>query len=59
MIFKTIEMLFINPTKLTQVHVDIKRKVVSTPAYMCDTKVHLIHDGVGNMVKNVLQLVNN
>jgi len=45
--------------EVTDVHVDTKHKVVSTPAYMCDTKVHLIHDGVGNMVRNVLQLVNN
>ncbi len=38
-------------------HVDTKNKVVTTPAYMCQTDVHLIHDGVGKMVADVLALV--
>lgn len=38
-------------------HVDSKNKVVTTPAYMCQTDVHLIHDGVGKMVADVLALV--
>jgi len=42
---------------VTDVHVDTKHKVVTTPAYMCEAKVHLIYDGVGKMVKNVLELV--
>lgn len=41
---------------VTEAHVDRKNKVVTTPAFMCDTKLHLIFDGIGAMVKNVLKL---
>ncbi|TRY97238.1 hypothetical protein DNTS_013724 [Danionella cerebrum] len=37
-------------------HVDPKNKVVTTPAFMCDTKLHLIFDGIGAMVNDVLKL---
>ncbi|KAK2850277.1 hypothetical protein Q7C36_009060 [Tachysurus vachellii] len=37
-------------------HVDPKNKVVTSPAFMCDTKLHLIFDGIGSMVKDVLKL---
>lgn len=39
-----------------EAHVDQKNKVVTTPAFMCDTKLHLIFDGIGAMVKDVLKL---
>jgi len=39
-----------------EVHVDQSNKIVTTPAYMCDTKVHEIHDGIGKMVQAVLSL---
>ncbi|XP_059896015.1 glutamine amidotransferase-like class 1 domain-containing protein 3, mitochondrial isoform X2 [Gadus macrocephalus] len=39
-----------------EAHVDHKNKVVTTPAYMCETKLHLIFDGIGAMVTNVLKL---
>uniref|UniRef100_A0A8C5KLS6 Glutamine amidotransferase like class 1 domain containing 3A n=1 Tax=Jaculus jaculus TaxID=51337 RepID=A0A8C5KLS6_JACJA len=37
-------------------HVDQKNKVVTTPAFMCETALHHIHDGIGVMVKKVLEL---
>uniref|UniRef100_A0A8C7EDU4 DJ-1/PfpI domain-containing protein n=1 Tax=Nothoprocta perdicaria TaxID=30464 RepID=A0A8C7EDU4_NOTPE len=37
-------------------HVDTKNKVVTTPAFMCETELHNIFDGIGAMVKNVLKL---
>jgi len=43
--------------EVTEAHVDEANKIVTTPAYMCDTAVHLIHDGIGEMVSNVIKLV--
>uniref|UniRef100_A0AAR2K2Y4 DJ-1/PfpI domain-containing protein n=1 Tax=Pygocentrus nattereri TaxID=42514 RepID=A0AAR2K2Y4_PYGNA len=37
-------------------HVDPKNKVVTSPAFMCDTKLHHIFDGIGAMVRDVLKL---
>lgn len=42
---------------IKEIHVDENNKIVTTPAYMCDTKVHEIHDGVGKMVQAVLKLI--
>ncbi|XP_020851630.1 putative glutamine amidotransferase-like class 1 domain-containing protein 3B, mitochondrial isoform X2 [Phascolarctos cinereus] len=42
--------------EVTEAHVDIKNKVVTTPAFMCETALHLIFDGLGIMVQNVLKL---
>lgn len=39
-----------------EAHVDQKNKVVTTPAFMCDTALHHIHDGIGAMVRKVLEL---
>ena len=47
--------LFLNICQ--EIHVDTKNKVVTTPAFMCETKVHEIHDGIGKMVQAVLSLV--
>lgn len=41
---------------VTEAHVDQKNKVVTTPAFMCETALHHIHDGIGAMVKKVLEL---
>uniref|UniRef100_A0A4W2F2W0 DJ-1/PfpI domain-containing protein n=1 Tax=Bos indicus x Bos taurus TaxID=30522 RepID=A0A4W2F2W0_BOBOX len=41
---------------VTEAHVDQKNKVVTTPAFMCDTALHHIHDGIGAMVRKVLEL---
>uniref|UniRef100_S4R7Q7 Glutamine amidotransferase class 1 domain containing 3 n=1 Tax=Petromyzon marinus TaxID=7757 RepID=S4R7Q7_PETMA len=37
-------------------HVDTKNKVVTTPAFMCETDYHHIFDGIGAMVLAVLNL---
>lgn len=39
-----------------EAHVDQKNKVVTTPAFMCEAKLHLIFDGIGVMVRDVLKL---
>ncbi|KAM6986085.1 glutamine amidotransferase-like class 1 domain-containing protein 3, mitochondrial isoform 2-T2 [Aplochiton taeniatus] len=39
-----------------EAHVDQKNKVVTSPAFMCETQLHLIFDGIGAMVSNVLKL---
>uniref|UniRef100_A0A8D2DTJ0 Glutamine amidotransferase class 1 domain containing 3 n=1 Tax=Sciurus vulgaris TaxID=55149 RepID=A0A8D2DTJ0_SCIVU len=41
---------------VTEAHVDQKNKVVTTPAFMCETALHHIYDGIGAMVKEVLEL---
>ncbi|XP_036302018.1 glutamine amidotransferase-like class 1 domain-containing protein 3, mitochondrial isoform X2 [Pipistrellus kuhlii] len=41
---------------VTEAHVDQKNKLVTTPAFMCETALHHIHDGIGAMVKKVLEL---
>lgn len=43
-------------TSTHEAHVDQKNKVVTTPAFMCETALHHIHDGIGAMVKKVLEL---
>jgi len=40
-----------------EIHVDENNKVVTTPAFMCETKIHEIHDGVGKMVQAVLKMI--
>jgi enhancing lycopene biosynthesis protein 2 len=37
-------------------HVDGKNKVVTAPAYMCETAVHEVFDGIGKMITEVLKL---
>lgn len=44
------------PNSVHEAHVDQKNKVVSTPAFMCETALHHIHDGIGAMVTQVLEL---
>ncbi|XP_048370792.1 glutamine amidotransferase-like class 1 domain-containing protein 3, mitochondrial [Sphaerodactylus townsendi] len=39
-----------------EVHVDVKNKLVTTSAFMCNAPIHTIYDGVGKMVKEVLKL---
>lgn len=43
-------------TSVHEAHVDQKNKLVTTPAFMCETALHHIHDGIGAMVKKVLEL---
>lgn len=40
-----------------ETHVDKNNKIVTTPAYMCETGLHDIFDGIGKMVADVLKLV--
>ncbi|XP_062997810.1 glutamine amidotransferase-like class 1 domain-containing protein 3, mitochondrial [Elgaria multicarinata webbii] len=39
-----------------EIHVDVKNKLVTTSAFMCNAPIHEIYDGVGKMVKEVLKL---
>ncbi|CAG2190030.1 Glutamine amidotransferase-like class 1 domain-containing protein 3A, mitochondrial,Glutamine amidotransferase-like class 1 domain-containing protein 3B, mitochondrial,ES1 protein homolog, mitochondrial [Mytilus edulis] len=41
---------------VTDVHVDEKNRIITTPAYMCETALHEIFDGIGKMVTGVLKL---
>lgn len=43
--------------EVTEAHVDEVNKIVTTPAYMCETAVHHIYDGIGEMIANVMKLV--
>lgn len=39
-----------------EVHVDVKNKLVTTSAFMCNAPIHEVFDGIGAMVKAVLEL---
>lgn len=39
-----------------EIHVDEQNKVVTTPAFMCETKVHEIHDGIGKMIEKIMKM---
>ncbi|XP_054852615.1 glutamine amidotransferase-like class 1 domain-containing protein 3, mitochondrial [Eublepharis macularius] len=41
---------------VNEVHVDVKHKLVTTSAFMCNAPIHAIYDGIGKMVKEVLKL---
>lgn len=41
---------------VSESHVDVKNKIVTTPAFMCETAIHEVFDGVGTMVDGVLKL---
>ncbi|XP_020651555.3 glutamine amidotransferase-like class 1 domain-containing protein 3, mitochondrial isoform X1 [Pogona vitticeps] len=41
---------------VNEVHVDIKNKLVTTSAFMCNAPIHEIYEGVGKMVAEVLKL---
>lgn len=40
----------------SEAHVDDANKVVTAPAYMCETGVHEIFDGIGKMIDGVIKL---
>lgn len=48
--------MLISLTALHEAHVDNTNKIVTTPAFMCETELHHIFDGIGAMIKNVLRL---
>ncbi len=39
-----------------EAHIDKANKVVTTPAFMCETAVHEIYDGIGQMISNVISM---
>ncbi|XP_077583854.1 glutamine amidotransferase-like class 1 domain-containing protein 3, mitochondrial [Stigmatopora nigra] len=41
---------------VSQSHVDRQNKLVTTSAFMCDAPIHEVFDGIGSMVKGVLEL---
>ncbi|NWI53266.1 GAL3A protein, partial [Calyptomena viridis] len=41
---------------VTEIHVDTRNKLVTTSAFMCNAPIHDIHDGIGNMVREVVRL---
>ncbi|NWW68976.1 GAL3B protein, partial [Ifrita kowaldi] len=43
-------------SQVSEAHVDARNRLVSTSAFMCNAPIHDIHDGVGNMVREVLRL---
>ncbi|XP_052834326.1 glutamine amidotransferase-like class 1 domain-containing protein 3, mitochondrial, partial [Octopus bimaculoides] len=42
---------------VTEAHIDINNRIVTAPAFMCETAVHEVFDGIGEMVTGVLKLV--
>lgn len=42
---------------VNEIHVDEQNKVVTTPAFMCETNVHEVHDGIGKMIQAVVKMV--
>ena len=44
------------PLRFLQLLIHLCLQVVTTAAFMCETALHEIHDGVGAMVEDVLKL---
>ena len=51
-----IVIISISVCKPYKAHIDQDNKIVTTAAYMCETAVHEIHDGVAKMVNEVIKL---
>lgn len=43
-------------TDVEKAHVDVKNKLVTTCAFMCNAPFHKVFDGIGVMVKETLKL---
>ncbi|XP_041280206.1 glutamine amidotransferase-like class 1 domain-containing protein 3B, mitochondrial [Onychostruthus taczanowskii] len=43
-------------SQVSEAHVDARNRLVSTSAFMCNAPIHHVHDGIGNMVREVLRL---
>ncbi|XP_075429109.1 glutamine amidotransferase-like class 1 domain-containing protein 3, mitochondrial isoform X1 [Ascaphus truei] len=43
--------------QVNEVHVDAKNKLVTTSAFMGNSPIHEIYDGIGEMVQSVLKLI--
>jgi enhancing lycopene biosynthesis protein 2 len=44
-------------TDIDGVCVDEENNIVTAPAFMCETDIHLVHDSVARMVETVLQRI--
>ncbi|TVQ59892.1 MAG: isoprenoid biosynthesis protein ElbB [Phycisphaerales bacterium] len=44
------------PKGVLEAHIDTENKLVTTPAYMCDAKVHEVYEGIGKMVEATMQM---
>jgi enhancing lycopene biosynthesis protein 2 len=42
---------------VNEIAFDEKNLVVTTPAFMYEGQFHEIYDGIGNMIKKVVQLI--
>lgn len=42
---------------VNEAYTDEKNKIVTTPAFMCETKFHEIFDGIGKMIDGVIKLL--
>ncbi|XP_051486395.1 glutamine amidotransferase-like class 1 domain-containing protein 3, mitochondrial [Apus apus] len=42
--------------QVSEVHVDVQNRLVTTSAFMCNAPIHQVHDGIGKMVQEVLRL---
>lgn len=45
------------PKQVAEAHVDEKNKIISTPAYMCDTGPHGVFVGIGSMIDELARLL--
>ncbi|KFP05689.1 hypothetical protein N300_11315 [Calypte anna] len=43
-------------SQVTDIHVDVHNRLVSTSAFMCSAPLHQIYDGIGKMVQEVVRL---
>lgn len=41
---------------VNELYIDEKNQIITTPAYMCETKLHEVHDGVAKLVRAVIHL---
>jgi len=44
------------PATVTDIVIDEKNSVVSTPAYMCNAPVHKVYEGIGKLVDSLLSI---
>lgn len=42
---------------VTAAHVDDDNNIITTPAYMCDAKVHEVYEGIGRMIEQTLERI--
>ena len=43
--------------KPTEVCVDKENRIVTTPAYMHNSPIHVVRDGIDNMIEELLKLM--